>query len=65
MIRLVRGADGTLGEWSGVGRSAYVCPVESCIDAAMKKGRLEHVLKGKVAELSRAALRTDLLCKLR
>ncbi|MBD1821041.1 YlxR family protein [Cyanobacteria bacterium FACHB-DQ100] len=33
---------------TGMGRSAYLCPSPSCIQAAQKKGRLSRALKATV-----------------
>ena len=32
----------------GMGRSAYICPSQSCLQAAQKKNRLGHALKTAV-----------------
>ncbi len=34
----------------GMGRSAYLCPQESCLKAAQKKDRLGRILKAQVPE---------------
>jgi uncharacterized protein len=34
----------------GMGRSAYICPQENCLQLAQKKGRLDRVLKASVPE---------------
>ena len=34
----------------GIGRSAYLCPQESCLQAAQKKNRLGRSLKAPVSE---------------
>ncbi|HEY9622116.1 MAG TPA: YlxR family protein [Crinalium sp.] len=34
----------------GMGRSAYLCPTESCLQAAQKKDRLGKALKSSVPE---------------
>jgi uncharacterized protein len=34
----------------GMGRSAYICPQENCLQLAQKKGRLDRVLKAPVPE---------------
>jgi uncharacterized protein len=34
----------------GMGRSAYICPQESCLEAARKKNRLGRSLKANVPE---------------
>lgn len=35
---------------SGAGRSAYLCPRESCLRAAQRKNRLARILKAPVPE---------------
>ncbi len=46
---MARLGDGTLVVDSGMdraqGRGAYVCPVERCIDAALRAGGLARILK--------------------
>lgn len=32
----------------GMGRSAYICPQETCLQAAQKKNRLGNILKASV-----------------
>lgn len=48
-----------------LGRSAYLCPSESCIESGLMKGRLERALKGAVTQEERERLKDELLCKLR
>ena len=48
-----------------VGRSAYFCQTEPCIEAGLQKGRLERSLKGAVTQEEREQLKNELLCKLR
>lgn len=47
------------------GRSAYICPDESCIEAALSKERLARALKCAVTEAEKAELKQILICKLR
>jgi len=51
LVRLVRGADGRVRideAGTAPGRGAYVCPGRGCIEAATKRGRLAHALRGPV-----------------
>jgi len=41
---------------NGMGRSAYLCPQESCLKAAQKKDKLGRVLKAQVPETIYQAL---------
>jgi len=50
LVRLVRQADGRVGvDWSGraPGRGAYVCPGRTCVEAALKRGRLAHAFRSE------------------
>lgn len=49
---------------SAPGRSAYVCPNEKCIDAAMGKGRLSRAMKTTVPGERLEAIKKELICKL-
>jgi predicted RNA-binding protein YlxR (DUF448 family) len=64
-IRVGRAADGTLGLWSGQGRSAYIHATAQCAEAAMKKGCLERTLKSSVTTSEREVLKKVLVCQLR
>lgn len=44
----------------GMGRSAYLCPQESCLRAAIQKNRLGKVLKTTVSERIYQELRSRL-----
>ncbi|MBL1176422.1 YlxR family protein [Pantanalinema sp. GBBB05] len=46
---------------TGIGRSAYLCPQESCLQLAQKKGRLGRVLKATVPETIFQQLRQRLV----
>jgi predicted RNA-binding protein YlxR (DUF448 family) len=51
LVRLVRKADGRVGiDRSGAapGRGAYVCPDRTCVEEALKRGRLAHAFRGPV-----------------
>lgn len=45
----------------GMGRSAYICPQASCLQAAQKKDRLGRVLKARIPEETYRALWQRLL----
>ena len=62
-MRLVRRADGvvevdTAGRLPG--RGAYVCPKEKCWESGLKRDKLEHVLKAKLAPAALNSLRANL-----
>ncbi|MEM1311797.1 MAG: YlxR family protein [Cyanobacteria bacterium P01_H01_bin.153] len=42
--------DGTVQLDQGMGRSAYLCPVATCLQAAQKKNRLGRALKAPVPD---------------
>jgi len=48
-----------------MGRTAYICPSQDCIDAALTKERLARALRCSVDEASKAELKQELVCKLR
>jgi uncharacterized protein len=52
-------------ENGGVGRSAYICRELACIETGLVKERLARALKTTVTEAQKAALKEDLVCKLR
>jgi predicted RNA-binding protein YlxR (DUF448 family) len=59
LVRLVRTPEGAIEpDASGKrpGRGAYVCRSADCWAAAVRRGRLEHTLKVKLAASSRDAL---------
>lgn len=63
--RVARDFEGRATLWKGLGRSAYICKTEACLERAMHKGRLERALRGPVSDEDRHALREELKCKLR
>jgi len=59
LIRLVRIADGSVEvdiEGKKAGRGAYLCRSRDCWEAGLKRGRLEHSLKTKLARDNREQL---------
>jgi uncharacterized protein len=48
-LRVVKVPDGSIMLNQGAGRSAYICPISSCIILAQKKKRLERALKTNIA----------------
>ena len=59
LIRIVRTTTGAVefdptGKKSG--RGTYLCKVEPCWEAGLKRGRLEHALKTKIATQDRNEL---------
>ena len=64
MKRIGRDNDSPIS-WPGHGRSAYICPNETCIADAMKKGRLERALRASLNSHAKAALELELKCRLR
>lgn len=50
LLRLVRLHPSHAIAFSGMGRSAYLCPTQPCIQAARKKDRLGRALKATVPE---------------
>ncbi len=63
--RVARNIEGRVAMWEGLGRSAYICKRQECLDGALAKGRLERALRGTVSNEDRQALREKLVCKLR
>ena len=49
----------------GLGRSAYICREDKCIESGLSKERLARALKSTVTEAQRAELKEELVCKLR
>ena len=49
---------------AGVGRSAYFCRNEQCIEAAVAKGRLARALKSAVPQERLDSIKKELICKL-
>lgn len=65
LLRVGRDSEGNVALWSGIGRSAYICKIESCVEAAFAKGRLERALRSALTPVGRVTLKLELECKLR
>ena len=65
LLRIGVDKDGSLGNWPGEGRSAYVHSREDCILRLTSKGLLDKALRAKVEVWRREKLREELLCQLR
>jgi predicted RNA-binding protein YlxR (DUF448 family) len=55
-VRLVRGRDGVVvtdPRGGAVGRGAYVCPNDACLERALQRARLAHAFR-KPSEASEA-----------
>ncbi|MBO7672286.1 YlxR family protein [bacterium] len=53
MIRITKTADGQVfvnGNSKIFGRSAYICYNKTCVEEALKKNRLQKVLKTQISE---------------
>ena len=64
LVRLVRSSDGKVAidlKGKANGRGAYLCYKAQCWEKALKKDKLEHVLKGKIDESSFETLRAEYL----
>lgn len=48
--RVVRLAEGGIGLDKGMGRSAYLCPSQECLDEAKRRKRLQRALRCQVAD---------------
>mgnify|MGYP003848946249 FL=1 len=48
--RIIRLAEGGIGLDQGMGRSAYLCPSQVCLDEAKRRKRLQRALRCQVAE---------------
>ena len=48
--RVIRLAEGGIGLDQGMGRSAYLCPNQVCLDEAKRRKRLQRALRCQVAE---------------
>ena len=48
--RIVRLAEGGIGLDQGMGRSAYLCPNQVCLEEAKRRKRLQRALRCQVAE---------------
>ena len=54
--RVIRLAEGGIGLDQGMGRSAYLCPSQVCLDEAKRRKRLQRALRCQVADSIYAAL---------
>lgn len=54
--RVIRQADGGMALDQGMGRSAYLCPRESCLEEARRRKKLQKALRCQVADSIYAAL---------
>ncbi|MBD1192904.1 YlxR family protein [Vulcanococcus sp. Clear-D1] len=54
--RVIRLADGGLALDKGMGRSAYLCPSQSCLEEAKRRKKLQKALRCQVADSIYAAL---------
>jgi predicted RNA-binding protein YlxR (DUF448 family) len=48
--RVIRLAEGGIGLDQGMGRSAYLCPNQVCLEEAKRRKRLQRALRCQVAE---------------
>ena len=48
--RVIRLAEGGIGLDQGMGRSAYLCPSQECLDEAKRRKRLQRALRCQVAD---------------
>jgi len=48
--RVIRLAEGGIGLDQGMGRSAYLCPSQVCLDEAKRRKRLQRALRCQVAD---------------
>ncbi len=48
--RVIRLAEGGIGLDQGMGRSAYLCPNQACLDEAKRRKRLQRALRCQVAD---------------
>ena len=48
--RIIRLAEGVIGLDQGIGRSAYLCPNQVCLEEAKRRKRLQRALRCQVAE---------------
>jgi len=59
--RVIRLADGGLALDGGMGRSAYLCPSQACLEEARRRRKLQKALRCQVADSIYAALEQRLL----
>ena len=45
LLRVIRLAEGGMALDEGMGRSAYLCPTESCFEEAKRRKRLQKALR--------------------
>ena len=55
-LRVIRLAEGGMALDEGMGRSAYLCPTESCFEEAKRRKRLQKALRCQVSDSIYAAL---------
>jgi predicted RNA-binding protein YlxR (DUF448 family) len=56
LLRVIRLAEGGMALDQGMGRSAYLCPTESCFEEAKRRKRLQKALRCQVSDSIYAAL---------
>jgi predicted RNA-binding protein YlxR (DUF448 family) len=54
--RVIRLGDGGLALDQGMGRSAYLCPIATCLEEARRRKKLQKALRCQVADSIYAAL---------
>ncbi len=66
-LRVSRGPGGrvVICADSAVGRSAYFCRNEACIESGLAKEKLERALRISVNKAQKEDLKKELVCKLR
>ena len=50
LLRVIRLAEGGMALDQGMGRSAYLCPTESCFEEAKRRKRLQKALRCQVSD---------------
>ena len=58
--RVIRLAEGGLGLDQGMGRSAYLCPTQQCLEEARKRRKLQRALRVNVEDAIYSALASRL-----
>lgn len=48
--RVIRLADGGMALDVGMGRSAYLCPVQACLEEARRRKRLQRALRCQISD---------------
>ncbi|UPM49760.1 MULTISPECIES: YlxR family protein [unclassified Synechococcus] len=56
LLRVIRLAEGGMALDQGMGRSAYLCPTESCFEEAKRRKRLQKALRCQVSDSIYSAL---------